>query len=65
MNKRIRKKLNKLKMANVVSWKHYKKWRRFQHEQTIKARHIGYAIASVSNYWEKTLQFKRRINIGD
>lgn len=65
MNKRICKKLNKLKVMGAINWKQYKKWQRFKHEQTIKARHVGYAIASVPNYWEKTLQFKRRINIGD
>ena len=63
MNKRIRKKRERLEAQCVRSYRQLKEIQRAQHQFTVICRQIGYRTASVENYWAKTLQFKRRISL--
>lgn len=63
MNKRIKKKRERLKAQHVRSYRQLKEIQRAQHESKVRCRQVGYRTASVENYWAKTLQFKRRISL--
>lgn len=63
MNKRIKKKRERLKAQYVRSYHQLKEMQRAQHESKVRCRQVGYRTASVENCWAKTLQFKRRISL--
>ena len=63
MNKRIRKKRERLRAQHAHSYRQLKETQRAQHQGNVTCRQVGYRTASVENYWAKTLQFKRRISL--
>lgn len=63
MNKRIKKKRERLKAQHVRGYRQLKEMQRARHQFKVECRQAGYRTASVENYWAKTLQFKRRISL--